>query len=600
LRIFSYVGSRYEDGAWSGVPRFDFELRQVFLDLVSVRELPSDLDPKTDVVITDNHLSLDVPGSVRTVVVHHGCAKTHYERDPSWRTPETLALVEAQDAMFGLPNRWYVAPSEWIAGEFRKVAAGRPYRPTVIPNYAEPFVRTPESRVRPVVIGDWRNPNKGLVAIERIRAKMRDVEFRQLAFAPEKKSREDFYRQADAYLCLSLSEGAPYAVADAEACGLPIVSTDVGFVGMFGGMHTFPWKKRDDPDVAIHHLRKALREKRSRSSYFEVSHTLDRHLTYWHSLIERVFRGEPDAAGSVVISSGEVKRVAVSLAGGIGNSLFNLPLLHALKSTGLEIVGCVDTDSPTTELWKRCVYLDEVVEMAGVGTLPAADAYLSGPWRARGFTPTHQSKWKHVSLYHAPEWSVLLEMASSFGWKGSKPDVSGWCRGLKPPSDSLFTQGAAIVPGCKPGDLWERKKYPRMGEVAKKIEALGYVPMLIGTQADRDSLGEGLVGIDCMGKTSIELLPDLLAGCAFIIGTDSGAAHLGASLGIPTVMIYTATSPVKGEPVGRRFRKIYRPLPCSPCQSTKAWQKCSDWICRDIEPDDIVEAALEMLGAQTC
>jgi len=43
----------------------------------------------------------------------------------------------------------------------------------------------------------------------------------------------DFYHDIDAYVCVSESEGMPLPILEAAACGLPIVSTDVGGIGEF-------------------------------------------------------------------------------------------------------------------------------------------------------------------------------------------------------------------------------------------------------------------------------------------------------------------------------------------------------------------------------
>lgn len=40
----------------------------------------------------------------------------------------------------------------------------------------------------------------------------------------------EFYHSIDCYICMSLSEGSPRPVLEAAACGVPIISTDVGIV----------------------------------------------------------------------------------------------------------------------------------------------------------------------------------------------------------------------------------------------------------------------------------------------------------------------------------------------------------------------------------
>src|SRR3990167_8401178 len=153
-RLINYVGSRYEDGAFSGVARFDHELKRVFQDLVSVTTLPVDLSA-SGTVITDNHKSLDVPGDVPTVVVHHGCAAEHFKRDPSWRTPASVEMVKKQRLMFGRPNRTYVAPSAWTAEAFRKSYRLPDGYATVIPHHV-PLIDRPKRHPaeRPVILGD--------------------------------------------------------------------------------------------------------------------------------------------------------------------------------------------------------------------------------------------------------------------------------------------------------------------------------------------------------------------------------------------------------------------------------------------------------------
>src|SRR5512139_3744189 len=103
--LYSLISRRIEDGGWTGVSRFDAALRTIWPDLVSITPDAGTMFEADDVVITDNHLSMLLPDRVCTVVVHHGCAMTHYERVASWRTTATAAMCRQQHAMLYQPNR---------------------------------------------------------------------------------------------------------------------------------------------------------------------------------------------------------------------------------------------------------------------------------------------------------------------------------------------------------------------------------------------------------------------------------------------------------------------------------------------------------------
>src|SRR5258706_14736471 len=169
-RIISLVPERFEDGSWSGVPRFDWELRRVFRAMVSLNTGWRSLlrlrwiaarTPDT-VVITGNETSLLVPASLRTIVVHHGSAQTHYDRDPSWRDRRSRRWCRAQRDMYRRPNRWFVAPARWTAEQFA-LHYGVPMA-SVIPHWVE-RLETGSGPSRPrssfptgrrVVLGDFR------------------------------------------------------------------------------------------------------------------------------------------------------------------------------------------------------------------------------------------------------------------------------------------------------------------------------------------------------------------------------------------------------------------------------------------------------------
>jgi len=286
--VVSLVPRRFEEGATGGVPRFDWELRKAIPGLVSWRSGAITLARLTWlrrrhpelIVITSSELSVRVPASIRTLVVHHGCAQTHYDRDPDWRTATTRRVCKAQARMYALPNRQFVSPARWTARQFA-IHYDVP-EATVVPHWAPEIPRTRATPSVPVVMGDWRTFNKGQKAVAALARALPEYEFRPLECTYD--TRAAAYQSADVYLCLSLSEGGSYSMCDAEAAALPIVSTEVGNCEEFKPV-IVPWQQRDEIPVVRTAIEQALAHRRGPSFY--ESWTLRQWSRAWAELIER-------------------------------------------------------------------------------------------------------------------------------------------------------------------------------------------------------------------------------------------------------------------------------------------------------------------------
>jgi hypothetical protein len=462
-----------------------------------------------------------------------------------------------------------------------------------------------------VVIGDWRDENKGSRIVELLRKKATDIEFRQLSFKPG--SQEAFYLEADLFLCLSVSEGFSYAVADADACGLPIVMTNVGLAGDFPDVEIIDWEERQNVDLVLEAVRRKLKDGRKEPSFFK-----DFTFEHWSSLWKK-FVGEkkeivehkpaPATPPPPPPKKPEPKSVEppprplyakkpgqliiIGLGGGLGNAIFNIPLMHVLTGMGRRVAAYVETDYPSAALFDRCKYLESVIRPDQPPPVQWDCKLIAGPWRPKrmfGMSQVEMHTWAREPIYPEPEWSLLLKFAKDLGWNGRKPDVSDWCRGL----DRSFKWDVGIVQGAKPEARWQRKRYPDMFRVAQALIDKGLKVAVFGTEEDRE-IEIPIPGEDLLGKIPLDQMPDALAGCRAVVGTDSGMTHLASSLGVPTVVIYTSTSEVKGEPVGRKFIKLFRDIPSSPCQSTYRWDQCNNWICRDVPVDEVLRATMAML-----
>jgi ADP-heptose:LPS heptosyltransferase len=277
----------------------------------------------------------------------------------------------------------------------------------------------------------------------------------------------------------------------------------------------------------------------------------------------------------------------VALASGLGNCCFMLPAIKGLHDAGISITLYVETDFPMLSLWQRCRYADKVIQgPSNVNGIPM----LAGHWRPRSWLRRPVAQYRlSEPVYRMSEWQNNLQLLASFNLPvPASVDVSDWCRDV----NRAAAWDVGIIPGSK-GGTWVRKRYRRMAEVAKLCAQKGWKVAVFGM--DKDGANE-IPGKHI--KTEIRSLPDALAACRVVIGTDSGPTHLASSLGVPVVVIYTATSEVKGDPVGLAKRKIIRPhLPCHPCQARSRWYACTHWLCQGIEPVTVIKAAAELLKA---
>jgi heptosyltransferase-2 len=72
--------------------------------------------------------------------------------------------------------------------------------------------------------------------------------------------------------------------------------------------------------------------------------------------------------------------------------------------------------------------------------------------------------------------------------------------------------------------------------------------------------------LNLCGKTDLRAFVGLMACLDAVVANDSGAMHLGAALGIPTIGIFGPTKPDETHPVGRRAVFIRGEAECSPCR----------------------------------
>lgn len=166
----------------------------------------------------------------------------------------------------------------------------------------------------------------------------------------------------------------------------------------------------------------------------------------------------------------------------------------------------------------------------------------------------------------------------------------------------LQAQGVANYLVLNPWTSCQSRNYDpiRFALAARQLSQItGWAVMVTGVEKDRDRshplleiLGEG--AIDLMGKTQLAELVALVAGAKLILTNNTSTMHIADAMQTPNVILFAGTE-LEGQwrPRYSPSRVLRRATVCSPCYGFACPYTLE---CLDIEPEAVVEAALEVLG----
>ncbi len=156
-----------------------------------------------------------------------------------------------------------------------------------------------------------------------------------------------------------------------------------------------------------------------------------------------------------------------------------------------------------------------------------------------------------------------------------------------------------------PGTMWETKHWRADGfaGVARGLAEMGFAPVLIGSKAEqalnRRVCEQAPGTTDFTGQTSLAEAVALLRRAAVVVTNDSGAMHIAAALGRPTVSIFGPTNPVQVGPYGQPDSVVRLDLPCSPCNYRLLAQCPNGHACmRDLSTETVMEKVKAVLAAK--
>jgi heptosyltransferase-2 len=168
----------------------------------------------------------------------------------------------------------------------------------------------------------------------------------------------------------------------------------------------------------------------------------------------------------------------------------------------------------------------------------------------------------------------------------------------------------ALAPGAAYGTAKQWLPQHFVALIDRLVERDGATCVLVGGKGsdalttaeirEAQSAGARQFVIDLAGETSLLTLAGVLSLADACVSNDSGAMHVAAALGVPTVAIFGPTNEKETAPLtraGRPARVLIQPVDCRPCML----RECPiDHRCMvRLQPDDVHRAVLEIGGQVT-
>ncbi len=141
-----------------------------------------------------------------------------------------------------------------------------------------------------------------------------------------------------------------------------------------------------------------------------------------------------------------------------------------------------------------------------------------------------------------------------------------WLAGERRSTGPLIAMAVAAAYG--PAKEWPAESYAAL--IDRLAGQRGAECVLVGAAAERGrceavAAATSAGAVVAAGRTSVGELVALLSLCDGFVGNDSGAMHVAAALGVPTVGIFGSTRPRRTGPMGAATRVVENPIECSPC-----------------------------------
>jgi heptosyltransferase-1 len=194
--------------------------------------------------------------------------------------------------------------------------------------------------------------------------------------------------------------------------------------------------------------------------------------------------------------------------------------------------------------------------------------------REGGASFFYSEKWKVLANIHAITRTRLL-CSKIFGYELSPVDLKIPSYGLVLSQDYLRPAPPRPYVVFLHGTTWETKHWPvaYWVELAQKITAHGLDVMLsFGNSVEKNraeaiqqSVKSSSGQVVILPKSSLSEIARVLKGSAYVVGVDTGLAHLSAAMECQSLILFGPTDTSLTGPLSQTQESLQSTFACSPC-----------------------------------
>jgi len=274
----------------------------------------------------------------------------------------------------------------------------------------------------------------------------------------------------------------------------------------------------------------------------------------------------------------ENKNILLICGEGFGNIVWVTPCVITLNKYGYKVDILCESYWPDAQLvFKNCEIVNKVFTDSSEIYFSKYEHVIQTRWGKKHPKQTIRYDKLDLSKFHEIDENFTIIKKLGINENPPMPFFSN----LKWDGFSKEKNRVVIADPKVRQQIWDRRKYPHVFNLAISLSQMKYKVSIIGSKEDCKSWTKYPKGIKIIEESDIYKAADAMRKNDLYIGQDCGLTQIAAAMDMPTIALFGATRVSKNAPKGKRVKIYKSDLPCSPCQLKREFGDCNNFRCMD-------------------